>query len=527
MPDTRRDRRYARLLDLYVAAVSAGGVVALLVLAPAGLRTFQHGPPAVWVLAGWTIVGEFLGIHVQWRQKTRYYTMVSPFALALLSTWGLPAAVLATAAASALDDARVRLAPKKALFNVAQSSLALAAAGAIYGALSHGPVGSLRQVLAFSAAAFAYLLLRELLVRTAVALDQQAPRVGRLLRQSTAYAVIGLFSVGMTLIALLGVPNRLLLPFVLAVPILAMHQACRVAARAHADRERAEAAQITAELARVTAEKAQLEEAAARVEAERQADRHARMLGIARGLVHRLRAQDHHKDEAIALVAHDLCDPLSGIQRTAGTLLSQDPRQVPQQGRDYLAMILRYARQADERARALLLDVHHHRTHPTPDPGVTVTDAAAATHQAGLVATFMHPDRRIDLEVAPHLPVRAHPQAVDRVLSILLDNAVGYAAPGTPIRLEAARRDDQVVLAVQDCGPGIPEADRERIFEQFTRLQPGRRRGLGLGLYIARSLARAQGGELAAIDPVGAEAGARFELRLPLARRPAGGVPGL
>jgi two-component system OmpR family sensor kinase len=84
-----------------------------------------------------------------------------------------------------------------------------------------------------------------------------------------------------------------------------------------------------------------------------------------------------------------------------------------------------------------------------------------------------------------------------------------------------------VVLAVQDRGPGIPEADRERIFEQFTRLQPGRRRGLGLGLYIARSLARAQGGELVAVDPVGAAVGARFELRLPLARRSAGGVPGL
>jgi signal transduction histidine kinase len=527
MTATPRDRRYARLLSLYVGVVSAGGFAVLAVLAPASPRAFQHAPLAVWLLVAGTVSGEFLGVDVHWRGKAYYYTMASPFALALLSTSGLPAAVAAAAAGSVLDDLVHRSAPRKTLFNVAQSSLALAAAGVVYGTLSDGPLTSLRQAPAFCAAAFLKLLLSELLVRTAVALDQQAPRVGRLLQHSTMHAVTAFLNLGMTLIALLGVPNRLLLPVVLAVPILAMHQACRVAARAHADRERAEAAQIKAELARVTAEKAQLEEAAARVEAERQADRHARMLGIARGLVHRLRAQDHHKDEAIALVAHDLRDPLSGIQRTAGTLLNQDHQQAPRQGRDYLAMILQYAGQADERARALLLDVHHHRTHPIPDPGVTVTDAAAATHQAGLVATFMHPDRRIDLEVAPHLPVRAHPQAVDRVLSILLDNAVGYAAPGTPIRLEAARRDDQVVLAVQDHGPGIPEADRERIFEQFTRLQPARRRGLGLGLYIARSLARAQGGELVAVDPVGAEAGARFELRLPAARRPAGGVPGL
>ncbi len=310
MPETRRSRHYTRLLNLYVAAISAGGLGVFLVLAPAGLRVFQHAPLAVWFLVLGTIGGEFLGIYVQWRHKTCYYTMVSPFALALLSTWGLPVAVVAAAVGSALDDARVRVAPKKALFNVAQSSLALAAAAVTYDVLSDRPVTSVRQAPAFCAAAFLYLLIREFLVRTAVALDQQAPHVGRLLRQSTASAVIGFFSVAMTLIALLGVPNRLLLPFVLAVPILAMCQACRVATRAQADRERAEAAQIKAELARLAAEKAQLEEAATRVEAERQAERHALVLGIARGLVHRLQAQDHHKDEGLALVAHDLREPL-------------------------------------------------------------------------------------------------------------------------------------------------------------------------------------------------------------------------
>jgi signal transduction histidine kinase len=79
-----------------------------------------------------------------------------------------------------------------------------------------------------------------------------------------------------------------------------------------------------------------------------------------------------------------------------------------------------------------------------------------------------------------------------------------------------------VVLAVQDQGPGIPPADRERVFERYTRLSqptndPGS--GLGLGLYIARRLARANRGELHLTDPPRG-GGARFELRLPLAAPP-------
>jgi signal transduction histidine kinase len=80
------------------------------------------------------------------------------------------------------------------------------------------------------------------------------------------------------------------------------------------------------------------------------------------------------------------------------------------------------------------------------------------------------------------------------------------------------------VLAVEDTGPGVPPADRERIFERFTQLDSGATRragGVGLGLHIARQLANAQDGELVVGDPVLGGPGARFELRLPLTVRPA------
>ena len=121
------------------------------------------------------------------------------------------------------------------------------------------------------------------------------------------------------------------------------------------------------------------------------------------------------------------------------------------------------------------------------------------------------------------LPVRAAPEAVLQVLGNLLDNAVKYAPGQGPVRLEATRFGPMAVLAVEDSGPGVPPAERERIFERFTQLDSGATRrggGVGLGLYIARQLAGDQGGELLAADPTPPGQGARFELRLPLAGAP-------
>jgi Histidine kinase-, DNA gyrase B-, and HSP90-like ATPase len=86
-----------------------------------------------------------------------------------------------------------------------------------------------------------------------------------------------------------------------------------------------------------------------------------------------------------------------------------------------------------------------------------------------------------------------------------------------PVWLLGERDGRDAVLAVEDDGPGVPPEERERVFERFTRLEPGR--GLGLGLYIARQLARAQGGDLV-VTGARVATGARFELRLPL-RAPA------
>ena len=92
---------------------------------------------------------------------------------------------------------------------------------------------------------------------------------------------------------------------------------------------------------------------------------------------------------------------------------------------------------------------------------------------------------------------------VDREMIILavrqlIDNALKYAPLSTPIRVWADRRDERVLIHVADQGPGIPEQDHERIFDKFYRRQKVRDKvpGSGLGLHIAREIARMHGGDL-------------------------------
>ncbi len=104
-----------------------------------------------------------------------------------------------------------------------------------------------------------------------------------------------------------------------------------------------------------------------------------------------------------------------------------------------------------------------------------------------------------------------------RVVVNLLDNAVKYSAPDTPIDLRARRHGDRLAVDVMDRGPGVPDDERGRIFEPFYRPLgvPPDIRGHGLGLSIARGLAEAQGGSVSFAPRPGG--GSIFSLELPAA----------
>ena len=102
-----------------------------------------------------------------------------------------------------------------------------------------------------------------------------------------------------------------------------------------------------------------------------------------------------------------------------------------------------------------------------------------------------------------------------QILINLIDNAIKYSKDRSRIRISSASEGGRILVHVDDDGPGIPASDRDRIFSKFERLDPDRPDGTGLGLYIARELARAMAGDL--IVGASPSGGARFTLSLPQA----------
>ncbi|MEY2341108.1 PAS domain-containing sensor histidine kinase [Acidithiobacillus sp. IBUN Pt1247-S3] len=100
------------------------------------------------------------------------------------------------------------------------------------------------------------------------------------------------------------------------------------------------------------------------------------------------------------------------------------------------------------------------------------------------------------------------------VIGNLLQNALNFSPASTVVHAVGERSGNLWILRVSDCGPGVPEAERERIFQPFVS---GRREGTGLGLSIARNFATGMGGELCVED---AKPGASFVLQVPLATFP-------
>jgi signal transduction histidine kinase len=139
--------------------------------------------------------------------------------------------------------------------------------------------------------------------------------------------------------------------------------------------------------------------------------------------------------------------------------------------------------------------------------GDTVRGASALAAERGVALRLDAPGR---------VPVTADHARLVQLLLILVDNALDHAPAGTNVTVRATAEARTAVLEVSDEGPGIPEAELERIFEPFTRVKGTARRGsggTGLGLAIARRIVDAHGGTIRASSPPGG--GAAFTVRLP------------
>jgi signal transduction histidine kinase len=151
-----------------------------------------------------------------------------------------------------------------------------------------------------------------------------------------------------------------------------------------------------------------------------------------------------------------------------------------------------------------------------PAPSQRSVDLAALAAEAVVMLDSSAQERnvRIDLETAVSLPARGEERAVIQILVNLIGNAIRYSPTGGTIELSFTRSAGAASVMVFDEGPGVAEADRQRIFERFEQAQPSEG-GTGLGLAISRRLARAMGGDVT-LDSAPGE-GARFTLTLPAA----------
>jgi two-component system OmpR family sensor kinase len=128
----------------------------------------------------------------------------------------------------------------------------------------------------------------------------------------------------------------------------------------------------------------------------------------------------------------------------------------------------------------------------------------------------IEPERPIELETDGRSQLVGDEGRLRQVVDILLDNARVHTNTGTPVHVRVGGGDGDVVLSVEDEGPGLSEEQREKAFERFYRGDPGRSRstgGAGLGLSIATAIVEAHGGSISASSP--GAGGARFEVRLP------------
>ena len=481
-------------LHAYVLTVSAVGFGSLALLAShGGVATLQQLPPVFWALLICLVVVESFPLVLP-RPGNELITTGETFAFAILLGWGSAAAAFALTVAMLVSDGLRRAAPEKVIFNIGQYGLLMAVSGEVYEVLGGGRPFTVRQLPAFVVAAAVFFLGNLLLVGGVTTLaygrDFIADLKDALRVEARPYAM----AFGMAPIMYVVAEQEVSLLPLLLLPLFAVRVALRTAVEAD--------------------------------QAQRVADEHARLAAVEHALVERLQENDRLKDELLAAVSHELRTPLAGMLGALATLSAREAQLSNPQRQELIGMAVRQGDRLKLQIEQLLLAARVERG--APEQGERpVVDAAAVTRDAVGAARAAYPPRQIVLEAGEVLPVRAVPEAIHQVLGNLLDNAAKHAPDRAPIRVQARRVGALAVLAVEDSGPGVPPAERERIFERFTQLDSGATRlasGVGLGLYIARQLANAQGGELLLADPTPPGQGARFELRLPMAelahRRP-------
>jgi two-component system, OmpR family, sensor histidine kinase KdpD len=212
----------------------------------------------------------------------------------------------------------------------------------------------------------------------------------------------------------------------------------------------------------------------------------------------------------LAAVSHDLRTPLASIKASVSSLRQTDVTWSEEDEADLLATIEQNADRLDALIGNLLDMSRLHAGSLQPFLRPTAIDEVAP-----VAATGLDDSLRLELAVPDGFPlVLADPGLLERVLANLFSNALRYSPAGQPPELHASLSGGTVCLEVADHGPGVPDEQKDRIFEPFERAGD-RHPGVGLGLTVARGFAEAMGGRIAALDTPGG--GLTIQVMLPAA----------
>ncbi len=233
------------------------------------------------------------------------------------------------------------------------------------------------------------------------------------------------------------------------------------------------------------------------------------------------RSAVRERDEMLAIVSHDLRNPVNAIVMLTGAVLKRDTpaavadEEIAPMLRDEVEAVRAAARQADgliqdlqdvSRISAGRLRVERRRV-----PASDFLKECADMFEPVMEDAALRFVRRID----DNLPVVLGDQhRLTQVLSNLLGNAVRFTPHGGEIVLTASQLEDVVRISVRDSGPGVAPDDVPRLFERYWQAPRLLRAGSGLGLYIAKGIVEAHDGEIGVDSEVGK--GAEFWFTLPL-----------
>jgi signal transduction histidine kinase len=221
------------------------------------------------------------------------------------------------------------------------------------------------------------------------------------------------------------------------------------------------------------------------------------------------------RDQFLSVAAHELRTPLTALK---GQVQIAQRRLAGGTPPAELEPLLRRADTQVDRLSDLISDlldvtrISSGRLMVEPEP----IAPAAMIRRVVELEQAMTPHRRIEFDAPERLPViEADPMRLEQVLFNLMENALKYSPPSTPVRVHAAVINERLVIDVEDGGAGIAVEDQAFIFERFRRASNVDQNisGLGLGLYISREIVEAHGGRLTVSSRVGA--GSTFRISLP------------